>query len=50
VFAVGLGQGADRLGDDRVDGRQLLIDYPLRVGSEVNQDLTPVRGVGATFD
>jgi hypothetical protein len=24
VFAVGLDQGADRLGDDRVDGRQLL--------------------------
>jgi predicted ester cyclase len=50
VFAVGLGQGADRLGDDRVDGRQLLIDYPLPVGGEVNQDLTPVRGMGAAFD
>ena len=39
MLAVVLGQGADRLGDDRVEGGQLLIDYLLRVGGEVNQDL-----------
>jgi hypothetical protein len=34
------------LGDDRVDGRQLLIDYPLCLRGEVDEDLAPVGGVG----
>ena len=49
MLAVGLRQGADGLGDDRVDGRQLLIDYPLRLGGEVDEDLAPVGGVRAAF-
>jgi len=50
VLAVVLGQGADRLGDDRVEDGQLLVDDPLPVGGEVNEDLAPVGGVGAPFD
>ena len=50
MLAVVLGQGADRLGDDRVEDGQLLIDDLLPVGGEVNEDLAPVGGVGAPFD
>ena len=49
MLAVVLGQGADRLGDDRVEDGQLLIGDPLPVGGEVNEDLAPVGGVGAPF-
>lgn len=50
VLAVGLGQGADGLGDDRVDGRQLPADYLRCLRGEVDEDLAPVGGVGVAFD